>query len=361
MTGLPATLGASDEQYRRLGVSKDHIELWEDGMRTDGGKGTYEWWYFDAYLNDGSKLAITFRTKPIIDVGKTLDPWIDLNLERADGTSIVKHLHIEPHHFTASKKTCDVVMGSNTFKGDLHTYSIHVESEEMVVDASVTGTSPAWRPETGCLFFGEREEYYFAWLPAVPQGDAQVTIAVDGTNPQHYSGIGYHDHNWGNISMLKLMHDWYWARGKIGDYSLIASYITAERRYGSKTFPVFMLARDGKVIADDATKVRFSMRNVAIEPETGKPVAHQVIYEYIDGPERYVLTFTRQKDILHYKFIDELHGIKALLARLLQVDGAYLRFTGGLSLEHYQADQLVETQRDEALWELMYFGHVTRK
>ena len=74
MTGLPATLGASDEHYRRLGVSKDHIELWEDGMRTDGGKGTYEWWYFDAYLNDGSKLAITFRTKPIIDVEKTLDP-----------------------------------------------------------------------------------------------------------------------------------------------------------------------------------------------------------------------------------------------------------------------------------------------
>src|SRR5579864_8732947 len=71
MKVLPATLGASDEHYRRLGVSRDRIELWEDGMRTDGGKGTYEWWYIDAYLNDSSKLAITFRTKPIIDVGKT--------------------------------------------------------------------------------------------------------------------------------------------------------------------------------------------------------------------------------------------------------------------------------------------------
>ena len=81
MNVLPATLGASDEHYRRLGVSRDKIELWEDGMRTDGGKGTYEWWYFDAYLDDGSKLAITFRTKPIIDVGKALDPWIDFNLE----------------------------------------------------------------------------------------------------------------------------------------------------------------------------------------------------------------------------------------------------------------------------------------
>ena len=257
MKVLPATLGASDEHYRRLGLSRSQIELWEDGMRTEGGPGTYEWWYFDAYLTDGSKLAITFRTKPIVDVGKPLDPWIDFNLDRADGTSVVKHPHVKPEQFAASKEICDVVMGSNTFKGDLHTYSIHVEIEGMVVDVSLTGTTPAWRPQTGCLFFGERD--------------------------------------------------------------------------------------------------------VAIEPDTGKPVASQMIYEYTDGAERYVLTFTREKDTLHYKFIEELQGLKAMLARLVRVDGAYLRFTGGLKLEHYHADQLVESEQDEALWELMYFGHVPRK
>jgi hypothetical protein len=361
MKALPATLGATDEHYRRLGLSRDPIAPWEDGMRTDGSKGTYEWWYFDASLNDGSKLAITFRTKPIIDVGKPLDPWVDFNLERAGGKSLDQHLHIEPQQFNASKETCDVVMGANFFKGDLHTYAIHVEAAGIVVDVSLTAITPAWRPETGWLFFGEHEEYYFAWLPSVPQGDAHITMAVDGGSPQDYTGIGYHDHNWGNISMLKLMHDWYWARGKIANYALIASYITTEQRYGSETFPVFMLAKDGKVIADDATKVRFSLRDVVIEPDTGKPVANQVIYEYTDRTERYVLTFTREKDTLHYKFVEELHGIKALLARLLRVDGAYLRFTGELSFEHYQADQLVETHRDEALWELMYFGHVTQK
>jgi predicted secreted hydrolase len=28
-------------------------EKWEDGIRTSGEKGTYEWWYFDAHLDDG--------------------------------------------------------------------------------------------------------------------------------------------------------------------------------------------------------------------------------------------------------------------------------------------------------------------
>ena len=34
MKVLPATLGASNEHYRRLGLSRCQIELWEDGMRT---------------------------------------------------------------------------------------------------------------------------------------------------------------------------------------------------------------------------------------------------------------------------------------------------------------------------------------
>ena len=40
MKVLPATLGASDEHYRRLGLSRSQIELWEDGMRTEGGLAT---------------------------------------------------------------------------------------------------------------------------------------------------------------------------------------------------------------------------------------------------------------------------------------------------------------------------------
>ena len=160
---------------------------------------------------------------------------------------------------------------------------------------------------------------------------------------------------------LTINHQDYYVSQSLSGQRVTCWLNAAEKRYGSKTFPVFMLARDGRVIADDARKVRFSMRDVAIEPDTGKPVANQVIYEYTDGAERYVLTFTREKDTLHYKFIEELHGIKALLARLIRIDGAYLRFTGELSFEHYQADMLVETHCDESLWELMYFGHVPRE
>lgn len=79
---MPAHLGTSPQEYAHLGLKQGQIEQWEDGMRTDGSPNTYEWWYFDAHLDDGSTVVITFFTKPIFDVKKPLSPQITFNLDR---------------------------------------------------------------------------------------------------------------------------------------------------------------------------------------------------------------------------------------------------------------------------------------
>jgi hypothetical protein len=61
---VPAVLGDQPRHYGRLGLARDQTAVWEDGMRTDGSKNTFEWWYFDLELDDGSKLVISFFTKP---------------------------------------------------------------------------------------------------------------------------------------------------------------------------------------------------------------------------------------------------------------------------------------------------------
>ena len=38
----------------------DNIELWEDGLRTEGERNQYEWWYMDAKLDDGSVIVAYF-------------------------------------------------------------------------------------------------------------------------------------------------------------------------------------------------------------------------------------------------------------------------------------------------------------
>jgi hypothetical protein len=49
------------EDFAKLGILPGRVETFEDGMRTEGGPGGYEWWYFDSHLHDGSSLLIFFH------------------------------------------------------------------------------------------------------------------------------------------------------------------------------------------------------------------------------------------------------------------------------------------------------------
>jgi hypothetical protein len=161
--------------------------------------------------------------------------------------------------------------------------------------------------------------------------------------------------------MNSLINHWYWARGQAGPYTAVASYITAEEKFRYTELPIFMLARDGKVVADDETKVTFQELGAYIDAGTGKPVANVTRYTYADGNDTYVVTFTRYRDLATVKFIDDLHGPKKVAAKLIRFDGSYLRFTGELRIEHRHADTLVDSYTDSAIWELMYLGKTQTK
>jgi hypothetical protein len=353
-----AVVGSDPEELRRFRLSPSRVEPWEDGSRTDGSRGTYEWWYFDAHLTDGAKLVVIFFTKPFTDVRKRLDPMIWIDLDLPDGTSLHREAHWKPAEFSSADDRCDVRIGPNRFSGHLRSYRIRAAIDDLDVDVELEGELPPWRPGTGHFLFGERRDRFFAWLASVPQGTAEVTYTV-GSEAHRSEGVGYHDHNWGNVAMPKLIHNWYWGRGQAGPYSVITSQITAERRYGFAGLPVFMLAKDGSIVAGDGSRMTFAAEDVYTDRSTGKPVANVTRYDYRDGDTRYVVTFTRRQDLAYTRMINELPGLKRLAARLVGWDGAYLRFSGEMRVEHFEREYLVDTQADAAIWELMYFGSPT--
>src|ERR1700734_3038690 len=65
----------SDADYQRLGLSQSTIAPWEDGARTDGGRGSFEWWYFDAHLDAGAALVVVFQDKDFTEPQKRLPRW----------------------------------------------------------------------------------------------------------------------------------------------------------------------------------------------------------------------------------------------------------------------------------------------
>lgn len=356
MTTHAASIAHRDEDYRRIGISRTEIAAWEDGARTDGRSGTYEWWYFDAHLDNGAKLVVIFMTKDLSAPKKRLSPMIRLNLDLPDGRSLNFVRDYPARSFSAATDKADVRIATNRFTGDLTHYEITAQIDNVRVDVTLDAQISPWRPETGYLVFGEKHDREFSWLPAVPQGAVNGSYEVDGARTE-VTGIGYHDHNWGNIAMMSVINDWYWARGQAGPYSVIASYITSHEKYGYAPIPIFMLARDGQVVADDAKNVRFLAKQTQTDPKTGKPVADVTSYHYTDGSDRYVVTFTRQRNLVANTFLDQLKGFRRLAARLIRFDGAYLRFVGELTIERWSGPALVESFSDEAIWELMYFGH----
>ena len=355
-----AVIASDDGDYARLNLERDAVAPWEDGARTDNRPGTYEWWYFDAPLDDGSSLVVVFMNKDLSSPNDPLTPTIRIDLDLADGRSFQKLARYHRDTWRSSTTGADVRIGENRFSGDLHSYRIQATVDEVSVDVALVGQVAAWRPQTGYLLFGSDREQEFAWLPSVPQGAVTATYRI-GEELHETTGVGYHDHNWGNVSLVKIVHDWYWARGQAGPYSVIASLVTAHKRYGYAQLPIFMLARDGEVVADDSRRVRFEALDTYTDEATGKPVATTTSYTYAgEDDERWIVTFRRDHDLAKSRMIEDLRGPKRVLAHLARFDGAYLRFTGTLDIARYRGAELAEEYSNPAIWELMYFGHSRR-
>ncbi len=344
--------------YEKMGLTRDRVELWEDGTRVGGKRGEYEWWYYDSHYPDGTILVIFFYSKMPIAVDGPIKPISSMELTLPDGRKFSEEVYatIEESHYATDK--CDVKIGDCHCHGDLKHYEVVFRGKTMTANLTLDGTVSAWRSQTGSIFFGNNEEHYFAWLPAIPEGRAVADITYDGGKELHLVGSGYHDHNWGNISMLKLMHHWYWGRAKVGDYKIISAWITAEKKYGYKDFDVFMLAKNGEIIGDNSNHtLKFKPEEGYIDADTGKPVFNKVIYEYTtESGEEYRIIYDRHGDINKTRFTDVLPFPLGLLAKLVGFDGGYLRFEGTATVEKLEGGTVIETVSEPAVWELMYFG-----
>jgi hypothetical protein len=349
-------LGGRPADYQKLGIDPVAVAQFEDGQRIGTEKGRYEWWYFDAHLDDGATVVVVFYTKLNVNPNGPLAPRITINLTLPDGRRFDKFYDTAADQFTASKERCDVQIGANRFAGDLRHYRITAAIEDISVEIELTGAVRAWRPKSGHIYFdADGRASLFAWLPSVPQGAAHVRYKI-GQKEYCASGSGYHDHNWGDVPMQTLMHNWYWARAKAGPYTVIAAHITATEAYGYETKTVYMLAKDNEIVADDDVAVSFETERVATDSRTGKPVADITRYTYRDGDARTVVTFERQKAILQAVFTERAPFIKRLIAKIIGFDGAYHRFMGKVTIEKFEKDVRVEIFDGNAIWELMYFG-----
>lgn len=254
----PSTTSEEKELYTPTTWSTD-LARYEDGQRVEVTDQTFEWWYFDTILSDGSTCVVTFLNK-IPFQSCPLLPILQLNISTPAGHVYQKEAVFHADQYSASRDKCRVTMGSkNGVEGDLQTYHLHAEYEDkesgyLCADLDLTTVVPGWRmgpylpPQVAAQqWLGEQV--------VIASGTVTGTLTYGGqTRP--VKGTCYHDHQWGGGAQTAgpvKVTSWYWGRTCIGDHSIVFAQVLGSDGSGPERpiAAMFLLARGGRVTYSD--------------------------------------------------------------------------------------------------------------
>ena len=330
-----------------LGIT-DEVKLFEDGFRTNKGRGFFEWWYFDAHLDDGTTVVIVYMTKSITEYKGPLKPSVMITITRPDGAKLFETQKYSPKTFSASKHNCDVKIGPNWVKGDLKKYELHATIEEIEVNLTFTGIVPPWRPRDGKIFFGNRQ-HHFGWVAPIPHGSVEGTLAYDNKTHE-VTGSGYHDHNWGNLSLPTVQDHWYWGRTTLDEYTVLFVEQTTSKTYGSIKLPVFLLAKGNKVLTGDGKPLTLETSDF-IDHSSGHKYPNKLVFSWISGDDEIIITLKNPQIIEAASLLGSFPKWKQKIAGIF-VNPYYFRFNAQINLEiNFGGIKILKT--GSILYELM--------
>lgn len=352
------------EDYKRLGVNPNQIEMWEDKRRDTSRSGHWEWWYFDALLDDGTAVVIQFFSKAA--QFRNIDyPSATIKVTLPDGKHYEKEFRYPAKDGRFGKDRCDVQIGAHSFRGDFKTYNIHVEPlEGLGADIRLTSLAQPYRPGSAYFGFGDHDEQYYTWLCAVPKGEVTGALTVNGKKRQIH-GFGYHDHQWGSNVYMTLWNHWLWARQGFDDYSLLVFDMVSDRKYGYERIPIiFIEDKDGNIVFESNRDVKYELLSDYRDEKSGKKYPKSSRYTFCDGVKQVEYTVTENKVLENTLASERLSFLILLLFKALGMNPSYTRYAATGTLRITEAGRGPIERTGRLIYEFMYPGksfHTNKK
>lgn len=296
------------EDYRNLGVSPHGVEVWEDGKRNTDELGRIEWWYFDADMEDGTKVGVNFATNPPFRPDEAgYHPFVYYNIQFPDGSAETDARFYDASECSFGEGKCDVRCGANFFRGDLKQYELHVEHEEkgISIDLKLESRVSPWRP--GTAYMAKDDGNFFTWLCAVPRGDVAGSITCGGRKTA-VKGIGYHDHQWGSVENYQFWNRWFWGRQQTGDYTVLLFDLVSAKDTNYVQFPLFCVQdAGGNVLIDNVVRtedVEITISGTRPQQGCGKPMPDISCYKFRRGDMEAVYTIKSGDEFVYTNHYD---------------------------------------------------------
>ena len=343
------------EDYKKLGVSPDKVEMWEDGRRDNDDSGHWEWWYSDAIMDDGTTVVIQFLQKSIMNVANNVaNPAVSFRVTLPDGTKYEKAIVVPNEQCTYSTEKCDVRFGPHIFSGDLKEYKLYVETVDgMGADLTLTSLSKPFRP--GTAYFGF-DDLYYTWLCVVPKGKITGTLTINGKKVQ-VNGYGYHDHQWGSIPFHFAWNHWWWARQSYEDYTLLVFNMVASRNHEFKSFPImFIQDKEGELVFSNTEGGTCEILEEYQCEVSGKDYPKITRFTCNNSGKDIEYTLTANKEL---ETVDSYHAapeaIRATIFDKMGLRPSYTRYLASGDLVIKDGNETIERSA-ELIYEFMYPG-----
>ncbi len=337
--------GRSDSVISTLQPSDNalHIEV--------GRRGLYEWWYFDAILNNGYKVVVFFyAANPNPGTGGRTG--VELVLLRPNGVKTQRFIAYPRSEFKASRERPDVQIGKNylraDYSGDLPVYEIHLDEDDLAFHLTYHAQVSGWRPGSGHSRFGSVGT--FAWVVPVPR--ARVTGSIrDGEQTIQVEGVGYHDHNWLDFQFQRIIEYWMWGRVYSEHFTVAYAFIQCNKSVDRHAVKVLMVAQDKNVILSTG-EFELLRREFEYNTRSGHRYPHELFFNV---PGRFNLTMRVREVLEAENMLDRLGTVLRFVAKnILRIRPGYFRLLSDFKIEVSQNGRLL-TENGTTLHEIVVF------
>ncbi|MCK5150378.1 MAG: hypothetical protein KAQ65_00995 [Candidatus Thorarchaeota archaeon] len=344
--------GRRDEKVTPLSPEDDalHIEV--------GKKGMYEWWYFDAHLDNGSTIVAFFyaaNPNPGPTDGKA---GVELTILRPDGRKTQRFIKYDKSQFSASREKADVKIGKNYLKvdydkGDLPVYEIFLDEEEIGFHLTYTAEVNGWKPGDGHAHF--KDKGYFAWVIPFPKAKVEGTVR-DGETTMNVTGVGYHDHNWLNFPFPRMIEHWMWGRIYSDNFTVSYAYIRCNKAVDNHAIKTLMLAK-GKDVILSTGEFDFTPEDYEFNEKAGHYYPNSVT---IRVPDKFETVLKVGRIFEAEDMLDNFSPVLRFLAKnLLRLKPGYFRLDSNFTLSVNHEGQTYEEQ-GSTLHEIVAFKPIVK-
>jgi len=281
------------------------LEPGDDAQHRYEGRFYWEWWYFDARFDDGHRCVLELQY-PNITNFLAAECCMLFNVYTPDGREYNNIVPFPASMWRASNETCDVAIGDNTIQGYYPEYRVKFRHENLACDLLFENLLPGWTRGTGEIMFGMPEkEQVFGWVVPQPRARVSGTLSVDGVEHE-VSGLGYHDHNWGNGIVPRYLSHWIWGRLSTDRVTMIFADVVTSRRCGDVHIPITFLALDDRIVLESSRA----------EFQVGEYVPDSMGFQVY--PSRVDMEFAERDAAgeFHFRIKDELEVVNTLADRL---------------------------------------------